>query len=73
MPWGFDPPLQILSLDDLARALAVRDYLSKATKIGRDRMRVVGYGETRPVAPNDTPEMRAENRRIEFRVQGAGN
>ena len=29
----------------------------------------VGYGETRPVAPNDTPENRAKNRRIEFTVK----
>jgi len=29
---------------------------------------VSGYGEQRPVAPNDTPENRALNRRIDFRV-----
>jgi len=25
-----------------------------------------GYGETKPVAPNDTPENRQLNRRVEF-------
>jgi len=28
----------------------------------------VGYGAGRPIAPNDTPENMARNRRIEFKV-----
>jgi len=31
-----------------------------------------GVGDTRPVAPNDTPQGRAQNRRIEITVQGPG-
>lgn len=31
-----------------------------------------GFGETHPVAPNDTPENRAKNRRIVITVQGPG-
>jgi len=31
-----------------------------------------GVGDTRPVAPNDTPPGRAQNRRIEITVQGPG-
>ena len=31
-----------------------------------------GFGETHPVAPNDTPADRAKNRRIEITVQGPG-
>jgi chemotaxis protein MotB len=31
-----------------------------------------GVGDTRPVAPNDTPQGRAKNRRIEITVQGPG-
>ena len=32
------------------------------------RFETVGYGETKPIAPNATPEGRADNRRIEFRI-----
>ena len=31
-----------------------------------------GFGDTRPVAPNDTPANRAKNRRIVITVQGPG-
>lgn len=50
------------------RAKAVYDYLAKAG-IGAERLSAVGYGETKPVAPNDTPVNRAKNRRIEFTVE----
>ena len=32
-----------------------------------DWIQVTGYGETQPVASNDTPEGRAQNRRVEMR------
>ena len=50
------------------RARAVADYLVKAG-VEAGKLVAVGYGETRPVAPNDTPENRARNRRIEFTVR----
>lgn len=31
-----------------------------------------GFGATRPIAPNDTPEGRAQNRRIEIVLEGLG-
>jgi outer membrane protein W/outer membrane protein OmpA-like peptidoglycan-associated protein len=45
------------------RAAAVRDYLiSKG--INGDKLSAQGYGETRPLASNDTPEGREQNRRV---------
>jgi outer membrane protein OmpA-like peptidoglycan-associated protein/polyisoprenoid-binding protein YceI len=49
------------------RADAVGSYLANKG-IPRDRMRVVGYGESRPIRPNDSPDNKARNRRIEFTV-----
>ena len=50
------------------RAEAVTSYIGES---GVDTVRItsVGYGETKPVASNDTPEGRAQNRRIEFVVK----
>ncbi len=46
------------------RANACRDYvISKG--IDGSRIEAVGYGDERPIAPNDTEEGRAKNRRIE--------
>lgn len=52
------------------RADAVVSYL-KAAGVAADRLRAAGYGQTRPVAPNDSAKTRALNRRIEFRAEGA--
>ena len=49
------------------RAKAVYDYIvSKG--IAAARLSYKGYGETKPVAPNDSEEHRQLNRRIEFKV-----
>jgi OOP family OmpA-OmpF porin len=56
------------------RAAAVKNYLV-ARGIAADRLETVGYGESRPIAPNttpsgkDNPEGRAMNRRAELKVQ----
>jgi chemotaxis protein MotB len=51
-----------------ARATAVVRYLvSKG--IDPRRISAIGYGEYRPVAPNDTPENRQKNRRVVFFVK----
>ncbi|NND68363.1 MAG: OmpA family protein [Halioglobus sp.] len=46
------------------RAQAVVDLLVNEHGIARERLQAKGYGETRPVASNDTPEGRAQNRRV---------
>lgn len=46
-----------------ARAEAVRRYLSR-DGIALNRMATISYGEEAPVAPNTTPEGRAQNRRV---------
>lgn len=50
------------------RAQSVVAYLSNAG-VAMERMTAVGYGAAQPVAPNDTAENRAKNRRIEFTVR----
>jgi OOP family OmpA-OmpF porin len=49
------------------RAESVRDYLVKKG-VRKARLETVGYGETRPIATNETPEGRQHNRRTEFQV-----
>jgi outer membrane protein OmpA-like peptidoglycan-associated protein len=49
------------------RAQAVADYLA-ARGVARNRMQIDGYGESRPVATNDTDDGRAQNRRVELTV-----
>lgn len=46
-----------------ARAEAVRRTLSRQG-IALNRMATISYGEDSPVAPNETPEGRAQNRRV---------
>ncbi|MCX8072241.1 MAG: OmpA family protein [Candidatus Binatia bacterium] len=49
------------------RAEAVRTYLI-GKGIAPQRIEAVSFGESRPVASNDTPEGRAQNRRVELHV-----
>lgn len=49
-----------------ARAAALRDWLIEASGIAATQFAVQGYGDTRPIADNDTPEGRAKNRRVEI-------
>lgn len=51
-----------------ARANSVVDYLAANFSIPQEKMISAAYGEYRPVAPNDTAEGRAKNRRIEIVV-----
>jgi OmpA-OmpF porin, OOP family len=49
------------------RAHAVRNFLVQRG-VAASRIAASGYGDTHPVAPNDTDANRAKNRRIEFHV-----
>jgi outer membrane protein OmpA-like peptidoglycan-associated protein len=50
-----------------ARAGSVADFLIRRG-VRRERISATGFGDTRPVAPNETEAGRAQNRRIVFRV-----
>lgn len=48
------------------RAASVKDHLVKEHGIDAARLTTEGFGESRPVAPNDTEAGRAQNRRVEL-------
>jgi outer membrane protein OmpA-like peptidoglycan-associated protein len=54
------------------RAQAVRDYLLANMSLSADRITAKGYGESQPIATNDTEQGRAKNRRIDVRVDLTG-
>jgi outer membrane protein OmpA-like peptidoglycan-associated protein len=47
------------------RASAVREYLIANMNLSRDQITSIGYGSEKPIASNQTPEGRAQNRRID--------
>jgi chemotaxis protein MotB len=51
-----------------ARALAAVRFLQERAAVDPRRLGAVGYGEFHPIAPNNTVEGRARNRRIEVVV-----
>jgi outer membrane protein OmpA-like peptidoglycan-associated protein len=64
---GNDASNQLLSEQ---RAQSVSNYLV-SNQVDASRIESKGYGETTPIATNDTEEGRALNRRTEFKVIGA--
>jgi chemotaxis protein MotB len=55
-----------------ARATSVVQYL-QSQGVNPNLMSARGYGDTRPITSNDTPQGRAKNRRIELTLLGPGN
>ncbi|MBK6481261.1 MAG: OmpA family protein [Saprospiraceae bacterium] len=49
------------------RALAVKDYMINRGVDGA-RLKATGYGQSKPIDSNDTPEGRQNNRRTEFKI-----
>jgi len=56
----------------IRRGQSVADYLVQ-NGVSRDRLRVVGYGETRPKVPNTSPENRQQNRRVVLSILNRRN
>ncbi|MCZ4060569.1 OmpA family protein [Pantoea sp. LMR881] len=57
----------------LKRAAAVRDWMRDTGEVPESCFAVQGYGESRPIATNDTPEGRALNRRVEISLVPQAN
>ena len=51
-----------------ARSLAAVDFLQHNNQVDPRRLRLVGYGEFRPVSDNESADGRKLNRRIEIRL-----
>jgi chemotaxis protein MotB len=51
-----------------ARAVAVTRYFAESGGIPATRLQAAGFGEFRPLVPNDTREHRAMNRRVEIHL-----
>ncbi|AEP28851.1 OmpA family protein [Brumicola nitratireducens] len=51
-----------------ARAEVVANFITQVSEIDKDRVSSTGYGKEKPVASNETPEGRAQNRRVEILI-----
>ena len=49
------------------RASSVNNYMA-TLEVGSGRLTAMGYGKTQPIATNDTPEGRQQNRRVDIAV-----
>ncbi|MFV1871777.1 MAG: flagellar motor protein MotB [Oleiphilus sp.] len=69
-----DVPIQTIMFPSnwdlsVARALEVAHGLFDDGYIKQDRFVITGYADTRPLAPNDSPDSRRKNRRVEIILQ----
>ena len=51
-----------------ARAASVAAYLTNSAQLSNERVQVLGFADTLPLASNDSSEGRSRNRRIEIRI-----
>jgi len=54
------------------RVQSIKAYLVQRFHIAPERVRVVGYGSSKPIGSNDTPDGRSQNRRVEVVNLGRG-
>jgi outer membrane protein OmpA-like peptidoglycan-associated protein len=54
------------------RANAVKDYLVKKG-VNAEKITAQGYGESKPIVPNDNDSNRERNRRVEFKITKPNN
>jgi len=52
----------------LERAEAVKRYIYEAHQVPLHKINVISYGEEKPIAPNNTRDGRAQNRRVVIKV-----
>jgi chemotaxis protein MotB len=50
----------------VARATSTAYYLMQTENLNPDKISVVGYSEYKPLMPNDTPEHKSQNRRVDI-------
>lgn len=50
----------------VARALNTAYYLTQMEKLNPDKVSIVGNAEFKPLVPNDTPQHRSQNRRVDI-------
>ena len=55
-----------------SRAVSVAHELLSAAPLDESRFLVIGHADTKPLAPNDSAENRARNRRVEISVSRGG-
>lgn len=52
-----------------ARAMSVLQYFIKVKDVDPAGFTVKGNGDSRPIVPNDSPQHRSQNRRVEIRIK----
>ncbi len=67
--YGYSPYDDLNQKLSQERAESVQQYMINAMRIPTYRMIATGYGETRPVANNETEPGRARNRRIDIVIK----
>jgi chemotaxis protein MotB len=63
-----DDPMSTNLMLSAARAVAVTEAL-ELLDVPKERLSATGFGDTKPARPNDTPEGRAYNRRVEILIR----